>query len=44
MTAPPDMGFDHIMDIAYTQTITILYKYFYVWRLDLRCYESISKV
>ena len=26
---------------AYTQTITILYKYFYIWRLDLRLNNTI---
>ena len=30
MTAPSDMSFDHIIEIAYVQTITILYKYFYI--------------
>jgi len=36
MTASLGMSFDYVMEIAYAQTITILYKYFYVWRLNLR--------
>jgi len=28
MTALPDMSFDHVIEIACIQTITILYKYF----------------
>ena len=36
MTAPPGTSFDHVIETACTQTITILYKYFYIWGLDLR--------
>jgi len=36
MTASPDIDFDHVMEIACIQTITILYKYFYIWELNLR--------
>ena len=30
------MSFDYIIETAYKQTITILYKYFYIWELNLR--------
>jgi len=30
MIAPSDTSFDHVMKTAYAQTITILYKYFYI--------------
>ena len=30
------MSFDHVIKTACTQTITILYKHFYIWELDLR--------
>ena len=30
------MSFDYVIEITYIQTITILFKYFYIWRLDLR--------
>jgi len=30
------MSFDHVMETACTQTITISYQHFYVWKLDLR--------
>ena len=30
MTAPLGTSFDYVMKIAYIQSITILYKYFYV--------------
>jgi len=30
------MSFDYVMEIVCIQTITILYKYFYIWELDLR--------
>ena len=36
MWHPSDMSFDHVMETACTQTITILYKYFCIWELDLR--------
>jgi len=36
MTASSGMNFNYVMEIACIQTITILYKYFYVWELDLR--------
>jgi len=36
MTVPPDTSFDNMMESACIQTITILYKYFYIWGLDLR--------
>jgi len=29
-------SFDHVMETACVQTITILYKYFCIWGLDLR--------
>ena len=42
MTASLGMSFDYVMEIAYAQTITILYKYFYVWRLNLRLNNIIN--
>ena len=36
MTTPLGTSFDYIIEIACTQTIIILYKYFYVWRLDFK--------
>ena len=36
ITTPLDTSFDYIIEIACTQTIIILYKYFYVWRLDFK--------
>ena len=33
---PSGTSFDHIMETAYIQIITILYIYLYVWELDLR--------
>ena len=36
MTAPLGISFDHMIETACIQTITILYKYFYIWELDLR--------
>ena len=30
------MSFDYVIKTAYTQTIIILYKYFYIWELDFR--------
>ena len=35
------MSFDYVMETACAQTITILYKYFCIWRLDLR-YNNIN--
>ena len=34
MTALPNISFDHVIEIV--QTIAILYKYFYIYKLDLR--------
>jgi len=31
-----DTNFDYMMETACAQTITILYKYFCIWELDLR--------
>ena len=36
ITALLDMSFDHVMKTACAWTITILYKYFCIWELDLR--------
>ena len=30
------MSFDHVIELNCTQTITILYKYFHIWKLDFR--------
>jgi len=30
------MSFNHVIKTAYTQTITILYKYFCIWELNFR--------
>jgi len=30
------MSFDHVMETACIQAITLLYIYFYIWELDLR--------
>ena len=35
------MSFDYVMEIACAQIITILYKYFCIWSLDLR-YNNIN--
>jgi len=36
MTAPPGTIFNHAIEITCIQTITILYKYFYIWELNFR--------
>jgi len=36
ITVPLDTSFDDMMEPAFIQAITILYKYFYIWELDLR--------
>ena len=36
MTALPGISFDHVMETACIQTITILYKYFCISELDFR--------
>ena len=36
ITALPNMSFDYVMEITCILTITILYKYFYVWELDFK--------
>ena len=47
MIALLGMSFDYVMETVCAQTITILYKYFYIWELDLRFnniiyYQSLS--
>jgi len=32
----PGTIFDHVIETVCAHTITILYKYFYIWELDLR--------
>ena len=42
MTALLGTSFDYVMKTACTQTITILYKYFYIWELDFRLNNIIN--